>query len=817
MPLFKLIGAAGTVTSVGLTAPSSILAVTGSPVTTAGVLALALVTQAANLVWAGPATGAAANPTFRALVAADIPDLSSVYQPLSSKLTAFVALADGAGVLTNNGSGVYSWAAAATGTVTSVGLTVPSFLSVAGSPVTTAGTLAVTLATQTANLVFAGPSSGAAATPTFRALVAADIPDLSATYQPLNAKLTAISALANASGVLTNNGSGGFSYTTPAVGTVTSVGLAAPAIFSVSGSPVTTSGTLTFALATQTANLVFAGPSSGGAAAPTFRALVAADIPDLSATYQPLNAKLTSIAALANASGALTNNGSGVFSYVVPTTGTVTSVALTAPSFLSVAGSPITSSGTLAVTLATQTANTVFAGPTTGSAATPTFRALVAADFSSIPATTFTMATARILGRTTAGTGVVEELTAGTSLSLSSGSLNTIQDIRTSATPTFVGANGTTTLLLQTASTTALTIDSSQRVGIGGTPNSLFLLDVIGSTTSTSARVVTSAGNGIELQAGSAPNIFAQNRGTATYLNLTYQALSHAWYTGTTLILTLDSSQNASFVGHVGIGQTADATTPLVSTLNGTAAPAALSGTSIQAVGANSTTSRILIDSFAASPALNLRRANGTNASKSAVTTDDQIGSIGALGYGATGYPTGGRANLLFCAAEAWSDTAQGTYLAFLTTATGGTTNAEKMRIDAAGNVGINVTSLSAKFTVSKGNGGNTNGAANAAIYLPIDESTIQGPGTDTVIRMGGNMVLGANGSMFLQTGGTNRLTLTSTTATFAAGITTAAPAGGTAAPFKIGSVTTIVSAVLSLNYLQLDSNGTVYKVALLT
>lgn len=32
-------------------------------------------------------------------------------------------------------------------------------------------------------------------------------------------------------------------------------------------------------LDTQTANTVFAGPTSGGAAVPTFRALVAADIP----------------------------------------------------------------------------------------------------------------------------------------------------------------------------------------------------------------------------------------------------------------------------------------------------------------------------------------------------------------------------------------------------------------------------------------------------------------------------------------------------------------------------------------------------------
>jgi hypothetical protein len=66
-------------------------------------------------------------------------------------------------------------------------------------------------------------------------------------------------------------------------GSVTSVALAAPAIFTVSGSPVTTAGTLTLALATETANTVFAGPTTGGAVAPTFRAQVAADIPTLTA------------------------------------------------------------------------------------------------------------------------------------------------------------------------------------------------------------------------------------------------------------------------------------------------------------------------------------------------------------------------------------------------------------------------------------------------------------------------------------------------------------------------------------------------------
>lgn len=65
------------------------------------------------------------------------------------------------------------------GSVTSVGLSLPNIFTVSNSPVTTAGTLTATLASQTANNVFAAPN-GSAGTPTFRALVAADIPTLTA-------------------------------------------------------------------------------------------------------------------------------------------------------------------------------------------------------------------------------------------------------------------------------------------------------------------------------------------------------------------------------------------------------------------------------------------------------------------------------------------------------------------------------------------------------------------------------------------------------------------------------------------------------------
>jgi len=85
--------------------------------------------------------------------------------------------------------------------------------------------------------------------------------------------------------------------------------------------------------------------------------------------------------------------------------GTVTSVALSVPAFLSVSGSPVTTSGTLAVTAANQTANTIFAGPTSGGAVAPAFRALVNADFptSGVTAGTYPLVTVNAQGIVTAG------------------------------------------------------------------------------------------------------------------------------------------------------------------------------------------------------------------------------------------------------------------------------------------------------------------------------------------------------------------------------------------------------------------------------
>ncbi|MCX6820397.1 MAG: hypothetical protein NT016_00360 [Candidatus Aenigmarchaeota archaeon] len=65
------------------------------------------------------------------------------------------------------------------GTVTSVGLSAPSELTVGDSPVTGSGTLSLTWTSQTANQIFASPSSGSGV-PGFRTLVSGDLPNFDA-------------------------------------------------------------------------------------------------------------------------------------------------------------------------------------------------------------------------------------------------------------------------------------------------------------------------------------------------------------------------------------------------------------------------------------------------------------------------------------------------------------------------------------------------------------------------------------------------------------------------------------------------------------
>lgn len=67
--------------------------------------------------------------------------------------------------------------------------------------------------------------------------------------------------------------------------------------------------------------------------------------------------------------------------------GTVTSVAFTAPTGFTISGSPITTAGTFALGLSPQPAGRVWAGPANGADAAPAFRDLVATDIPDLSAT----------------------------------------------------------------------------------------------------------------------------------------------------------------------------------------------------------------------------------------------------------------------------------------------------------------------------------------------------------------------------------------------------------------------------------------------
>ena len=82
------------------------------------------------------------------------------------------------------------------------------------------------------------------------------------------------------------------------------------------------------------------------------------------------------------------------------------------------------------------------------------------------------------------------------------------------------------------------------------------------------------------------------------------------------------------------------------------------------------------------------RAARGTPGSPSAVQTNDILGGLAVRGYGATGF-TQGRGQVMFRAAENWTDGANGTFLQFTTTPIGSTGWVERMRISPNGYVGI--------------------------------------------------------------------------------------------------------------------------------
>lgn len=203
--------------------------------------------------------------------------LGLVQQPNSASARFYLGITTGggtnSGTLTNFSSGNLS----------------PLFTTSVATP-TTFPKLTFAQISENQNLVFASPN-GAAGVPTFRALASGDIPTLTlskisdagtAAYSNATAFVTTPTNSGTASdGDLVSKTGGQYKLVTitPGSGTVTSFssGTLSP-LFTTSVATPSTTPALSFALNSQSANTIFAGPASGVPATPTFRTAVPADL-----------------------------------------------------------------------------------------------------------------------------------------------------------------------------------------------------------------------------------------------------------------------------------------------------------------------------------------------------------------------------------------------------------------------------------------------------------------------------------------------------------------------------------------------------------
>jgi hypothetical protein len=217
---------------------------------------------------------------------------------------------------------------------------------------------------------------------------------------------------------------------------VTSVGLSLPNIFTVSNSPVTTTGTLTAILASQSQNLFLASPN-GSSGTPSFRSIVAADIPTLNQNTIGTSSNVTGTVAIANGGTGQTSANSGLNALLPSQSGASGKVLQSDGANTSwVTGGGGGGSGTVT------SVSVVTANGLSGTVANPTTTPAITLDISGLALTKLaTIADQTILGNNSGGASSPLALTASQTKTVLS-----LNNVENTALSTWAGTTNITTL-----------------------------------------------------------------------------------------------------------------------------------------------------------------------------------------------------------------------------------------------------------------------------------------------------------------------------------------------------------------------------------
>lgn len=271
-----------------------------------------------------------------------------------------------------------------------------------------------------------------------------------------------------------------------------------------------------------------------------------------------------------------------------------------------------------------------------------------------------------------------------------------------SATTFGMGTKGSNPVILATNNTERLRIDSSGNVGIG-TSAPISVLQVNNDSASAAIFATTKSQSGAAPAWSSRSNRGAIASPTAVLNGDILLRVQGAGYgtTGYQIAAQIIGYASETFSDTSSAGYLTITTTPTGSVTplermridsNGNVGIGILSPSRMLHV--SSTNPSAFFDRDGGNPgAIGLRGSRGTLSAPTQSLANDTLGAVSGFGYtSASSFTSAGIANMTFYAAEALTSTAQGSYITFSTTSIGTATTSERMRIDSAGNVGINVT-----------------------------------------------------------------------------------------------------------------------------